>query len=87
MPPPGGTAARLQRVHWYREETGGETRWLLDGEDERVEKLYDAWPRRLVIVDANGRVAFDAGHGIKKPWDVREIERQLRAGGAAGDLH
>jgi len=62
-------------------------RWLLDGEDERVEKLYDAWPRRLVIVGVDGRVAFDAGHGLTQPWDLVEIDRHLRATLATGDLH
>jgi hypothetical protein len=87
IPPPAGKGARLRRVRWYEEEAGGNLCWLLDGEDERVEELYSACPRRLVIVGVDGRVAFDAGHTLSKPWDMGEIERQLRAVAPRGPLH
>jgi hypothetical protein len=87
MPPSTGEGARWWRVRWYEEEAGGDLTWMLDGEDERVETLYKAWPRRLVIVRADGRVAFDAGNGLRKPWDIAEIAKQLRAVIAKGELH
>jgi hypothetical protein len=80
MPPPGDdVASRLRRVAWYEEEAGAGLTWLLDGEDERTEKLYNGWPRRLVIVGADGRVAFDAGHGLPIPWNMSEVEKELKA--------
>jgi hypothetical protein len=87
MPPAIGDDAHLRRVRWYEEETGGTLTWLLDGADERVEELYGAWPRRLVIVGVDGRVLFDAGHGLSKPWDMIEIEQYLCAHAPRGDLH
>jgi hypothetical protein len=87
IPSPTGEDARLQRVRWYEEEGGGDLRWLLDGADERVEELYGAWPRRLVIVGIDGRVVFDAGHGLMRPWDEAEIERHLWAALPREEVH
>jgi hypothetical protein len=87
MPPSTGEDARMRRVRWYEEEVGGGLCWLLDGADERVEELYGAWPRRLVIVGTDGRVAFDAGHGLAPNWDLVQIEKQLETVAPRGELH
>ena len=79
MPPATGAGAPLKRVRWYEGETGGGLCWLFDGEDKRMEDVYNAWPRRLLIVGSDGRVAFDAGNGIGAPWDLDEVEREIRA--------
>jgi hypothetical protein len=61
---------------------------LLDSEDGRVERLYAAWPERLVIVAPDGRIALDAGGGVWGSWDyagveqhLRELEEEAEAGG------
>jgi hypothetical protein len=47
---------------------------VLDERDARVEKAYDAFPMRLVIVGVDGRIAFDAGHGAPAGrWDFAAI--------------
>jgi hypothetical protein len=54
---------------------------LLD-EDGEVERAYEAFPQRLMIVGVDGRVVFDAGWGSKggpSDWDLEEVERHLRA--------
>jgi hypothetical protein len=59
---------------------------LLDDEDRHVEMLYGAFPKRLVIVNADGRVALDVGRGMRKVkemdvyggWDFALIETCLR---------
>jgi hypothetical protein len=79
MPPAGGAAARRERVRWYEEESGSSLHWLLDKEDGRVEGLYAAWPRRLVVVGIDGKVVFDAGPGVKAPWNLSEVEKHLQA--------
>jgi hypothetical protein len=39
---------------------------------------YDAWPRRLVLVDKNGKVALDCGRGLGgTPWDFARVEAWL----------
>ena len=53
---------------------------LLD-EDEEVERAYSAYPQRLVIIGADGLVAYDAGWGGEggpSNWDLEEIEEKLR---------
>ena len=87
IPPPDGDHAHRQRLLWYEEETSSGLRWLLDGADERVEELYAAWPRRLLIIGTDGRVVFDAGHGLGQGWDLNEVERHLRAVTPRGDPH
>lgn len=50
---------------------------LLDTRDEQVEKLYDAWPRRLLVIGPDGRIARDFGRGVDESWDFRAIENCL----------
>jgi hypothetical protein len=44
---------------------------LLDTEESKVEALYEAFPRRLVLVDRAGRVALDSGRNPSEamPWE------------------
>ncbi len=53
-----------QRVRRFAKLHGVDFPWLLDAEDGRVERAYDASPRRLVLVGVDGRVAYDTGRGI-----------------------
>jgi hypothetical protein len=88
MPPEGeGAAGHRRRVRWYEGESGNGLTWLLDGSDEAVEEAYSAWPRRLVVVGVDGRVAYDAGHGVRQIWDMDEIERQIEASLDGDYLH
>ncbi len=62
---------------------------LLD-EDGQVERAYDAYPQRLVIVGADGLVVFDGGWGSTggpSDWDLEEVEKHLRAALRRGPLH
>jgi peroxiredoxin len=43
-----------------------------------VAKAYDAWPKRLVVVGTDGRIALDGGHGIPDEWDLSEVEAWLQ---------
>ena len=38
---------------------------LVDGMDDAVSAAFAAWPERIVVVDADGRVAFPGDAG---PW-------------------
>ena len=88
MPTEGeGAEGHLRRVRWYEGESGKGLTWLLDGGDEAVEEAYSAWPRRLVVVGVDGRVAYDAGHGVRQIWDMDEIERQIEASLDGDYLH
>jgi hypothetical protein len=50
----------------------------LDGMDNRAEAAYSAWPERLYVVDAGGRIAY---RGTVGPFgfDPQEMERALGA--------
>lgn len=58
---------------------------VLDDEERHVEKLYGAFPKRLMIVDAHGRVVLDVGKGMGKVketdtyggWDFTAIKSCL----------
>jgi peroxiredoxin len=77
LPPAGDSiASRVARVRWYEDETGANLTWLID-ENGAAEATYDAWPRRLVVVGADGRIALDAGRGLSPPWDLQAVERKL----------
>jgi hypothetical protein len=51
---------------------------VLDGASREAERAYNAFPRRLVAVDANGRVAVDLGKGLFSDWNLEELEDWLR---------
>jgi hypothetical protein len=60
------------------------TCWL-DNNECQVEKLYHAYPNRIVIIDSNGRIAQDTamhtGLLIKKVrlgWDYEPVRKYLR---------
>jgi hypothetical protein len=51
---------------------------LLDRPDASVELAYSVFATGLIIVDRNGRVAFDAGPGLPGGWDFGAVEAVLR---------
>jgi hypothetical protein len=57
---------------------------VVDREDEEVMYLYGAFPMRLVVVDAGGRVALDLGRTVgpwrgDEGWDLAAVDDWLRA--------
>jgi hypothetical protein len=52
-------------------------RCLLDTQDHRVETLYRASPRRVVLVNTNGRIAVDSGSYPSRPVPWEEIAANL----------
>jgi hypothetical protein len=52
---------------------------LIDRADAKVETSYDAWPRRLMIVDKAGNIALDEGKGLfDGGWNLSAIKEWLR---------
>jgi peroxiredoxin len=52
---------------------------VMDGPDRRVMNAYKAFPRRLVVVDRQGRVALDLGSGLMWKWDLAQVDEWLKA--------
>ena len=50
---------------------------VVDGMDDAVAKAYGAWPDRIYVIDAQGRIAYQGGVGPFgfKPGEVREVLR------------
>jgi hypothetical protein len=84
LPPPwGGTfaddpeKAQKERIRIGFDLYGLTMPCLDDRENEAVE-VYGAWPRRLVVVDACSRIAYDAGPGMTTPkWDLDAVAQVL----------
>jgi hypothetical protein len=53
---------------------------VLDNRFGDTEKMYSAWPQRLVIVGVDGRIALDAGRGMPDGWDLARVEAWLKTG-------
>jgi peroxiredoxin len=52
---------------------------LIDTPEATVENAYNAWPRRLMIVDEEGKIALDEGKGVGGPgWDLGAVEDWLK---------
>ena len=62
--------------------------FLVDSEDKEVERLYSAYPERLVLVDEGGRVAWDSRivPYVSLDWDVLKSKLAEQARPAAPDL-
>jgi hypothetical protein len=54
---------------------------VLDSESTRVEMLFGAFPKRLFLVDVDGRIVRDSGNdpSASIPWD--EIDRWMAENG------
>lgn len=50
---------------------------VTDGPDRAIEQAYSAFPKRLVVLDENGRRAVDIGWG-RPAWDFEYVREQLR---------
>jgi type I thyroxine 5'-deiodinase len=44
---------------------------LIDGMDDGACRAFSAWPERIYILDGDGRVAYQGGHG---PYDFKPEE-------------
>jgi type I thyroxine 5'-deiodinase len=55
----------------------------IDGMDDAVCRAFSAWPERIYIVDGDGRIAYQGGHGPYdfNPEEARAALDSLLAGG------
>lgn len=73
--PPGkprGSRIRLaSRVRAGNEHFGLHMPCLIDNEQCEVQKLYNASPKRMLIVDTAGRIVLDSGRApsVAFPWE------------------
>lgn len=67
---PGSRLRLAPRVRAGREHFHLDFPCLIDTEEAKVEELYGAWPKRLLIVDTAGRIAVDSGNlaSMTFPW-------------------
>jgi hypothetical protein len=79
LPFPSPEGGRLGRIRKGLEFFHIPFPCLVAPQDSQVEKDYDPWPVRLVLLDRDGRIAFDAGRGVDTPWDLAEFGAQLRS--------
>jgi hypothetical protein len=71
---PLGSRLRLTpRVRAGREHFHLRFPCLIDNEHAEVEALYNAWPARLFIVDAAGRIALDSSDSAPGPFPWAKI--------------
>jgi hypothetical protein len=46
---------------------------LLDNEEEEVQTLYAAFPKRLLVIDPDGRIVVDSGNSPNLPFPWQEM--------------
>jgi hypothetical protein len=62
---PASLAGRAEVAHVCATALALTVPWVVDDLDDSAARAYAAWPDRLWVVDADGRVAFRGGPG---PW-------------------
>jgi hypothetical protein len=76
---PKGPDNRRQRVQKVRDSLGLTLPTVLDTANQLAQYAYDAYPRRMVVVDRGGRLALDLGRGLTgSPWDLAQVDEWLR---------
>lgn len=68
---------RLAIVKDFRERFSYGIPMLVDGMDNTAEATFGAWPERLYVVGADGKIAYQGAQG-PKGFDPEEVERWLR---------
>lgn len=74
---PQPEAVRRERTAKALAKAGLTMPAVTDADDGPTERAYDAFPLRVVVVDADGRLALDLGRGIDPTWDLGEVRRWL----------
>jgi hypothetical protein len=61
----------------------GEIPLLIDGMDDATERAYAAWPDRLFLIDAEGRIAYRGEPGPRgfRPDELEAAITRLLGGG------
>ncbi len=71
----GDPAAARDLIRAHARELHLPFRCVLDGAGAEAEVAYRAWPRRLVVLAPDGRLAYDAG-GLSS-WDLDAVASWL----------
>lgn len=77
VPPASFAQARLQNLHALRRAVGLTMPAVIDDEDDSARRAYAAWPDRLYVVGANGRIQYKGEPG-PVGFKVRELENWLK---------
>lgn len=75
--PPGSRLRLLPRVRAGRKHFALRFPCLIDNEKGEVEVLYNAWPKRYVLVDTDGRVVLESGNLGVMPSFWKEVSGWL----------
>jgi hypothetical protein len=75
---PRGFEERRQAARILVERLGYDLPLALDGMDNAAEAAYSAWPERLYVVAAGGRIVYRGGLG-PFGFDPEEMEKALVA--------
>lgn len=63
LPQPRTLAERRAAALAMIEHLGLEMTVAVDGLDDAVAEIYGAWPERIYVIDARGRIAYQGGPG------------------------
>jgi hypothetical protein len=75
--PPGSRLRLEPRVRAGLKLFGLSLPCLLDNEQREVQRLYSGGPKRLFIVDRDGRIALDSGNLPRNAFPWKEITNWL----------
>jgi hypothetical protein len=73
----GGPEQRRAHIARALGITGLTLPTVVDTEDAATQQAYSAWPQRLFVVSAEGRIALDAGRGMPRGWDFEQVRACL----------
>jgi len=71
------SGARRMHIEQARQKAGLLIPGYFDPPDYQVCQAYRAWPSRLIVVGAEGRIANDFGIPVPQLWPIEKVKESL----------
>jgi hypothetical protein len=76
---PSASAPRLGRARAALQALNLTMPSVLDTQDQEVQVAYEAYPKRMVLVEPSGKIVADSGRGMPTGWNFGRFEAELNA--------
>jgi hypothetical protein len=76
---PSASAPRLGRARAALQALNFTMPSIVDTQDQDVQVAYEAYPKRMVLIEPSGKIVADSGRGMPNGWNFGRFEAELNA--------